>query len=124
MAYYFVRHLPENYVAYWDFDAPVDENTNPDSSASAIAACGMHELILQLDENDANITFLKDSIDKIINSLVESYTTESHEQGLLDHGSYSVLENKSPDDFVIWGDYFYLEILMRLEKNHRGYWID
>ncbi|WP_407272286.1 glycoside hydrolase family 88 protein [Radiobacillus sp. PE A8.2] len=121
-AHFFVNHLPENYVAHWDFDAPVDENINPDSSASAIAACGMLELLSHLDKNDKDVEFFEEAINKSISSLVEDYATESTEQGLIDHGSYSVLENKSPDDFVIWGDYFYLEALMRLENKHKGYW--
>ncbi|MGO4372280.1 glycoside hydrolase family 88 protein, partial [Paenibacillus sp. MCAF20] len=40
LAYYFLRHLPEDAVAYWDFDVPVTEQTPRDSSASAIVAAG------------------------------------------------------------------------------------
>jgi unsaturated chondroitin disaccharide hydrolase len=25
---------------------------------------------------------------------------------------------------MIWGDYYYLEALMRLEKGHKGYWYE
>lgn len=122
VARYFVSHLPENYVAYWDFDAPIDEQIKPDSSASAIAACGMLELLSFLDPYDEDYSFFSTAVEKSMRQLVDHYATEADQEGLIDHGSYSVRENKSPDDFVIWGDYFYLEALMRLEQGHKGYW--
>ncbi|MNP63447.1 Unsaturated glucuronyl hydrolase [compost metagenome] len=45
-------------------------------------------------------------------------------EGLIEHGSYAVRLGHSPDDFMIWGDYYYLEALMRLEKGHKGYWYE
>ncbi|PYY27071.1 Unsaturated glucuronyl hydrolase Ugl [Paenibacillus illinoisensis] len=42
------------------------------------------------------------------------------EEGLLKYGSYSVRGGDSPDDYVIWGDYFYLEALMHLEQGIPG----
>ncbi|WP_339312320.1 hypothetical protein [Paenibacillus sp. FSL M7-0896] len=30
----------------------------------------------------------------------------------------------SPDDYTIWGDYYYLEALMRLERGIPGYWYE
>ena len=30
----------------------------------------------------------------------------------------------APDDYVIWGDYYYLEALLRLEKGFKGYWYE
>jgi unsaturated chondroitin disaccharide hydrolase len=35
-----------------------------------------------------------------------------------------VRAGNSPDDYVIWGDYFYLETLLRLEKGITGYWYE
>ncbi|GEN55538.1 glucuronyl hydrolase [Halolactibacillus alkaliphilus] len=121
-AQYFVKQLPENYIAPWDFDAPTNSDTKPDSSACAIAVCGMHELSNLLTSDHPEKGFLDSSIHHIMAALIKECETQDNEQGLLDHGSYSVQENISPDDFVIWGDYFYLEALMRLEKKHRGYW--
>jgi len=121
-AKYFIAHLPEHFVAYWDFDAPVDKDIKPDSSASAIAACGFHELLDWLEEGSEDFNEIQSALDKTMKALITDYTTEENAEGLIDHGSYSVRENKSPDDYTIWGDYFYFEALMRLEHDRRGYW--
>lgn len=123
-AKFFIEHLPENYVTYWDFDAPIDENIKPDSSASAIAACGFHELLGWLEQGSEEYKLIESILFKSMNSLINEYATDSKSEGLIDHGSYSVLEGKSPDDYTIWGDYFYFEALLRLEKDIRGYWYE
>lgn len=126
MAKYFIEHLPDDYVSYWDFNAPVNENTPRDSSATAIAACGLLEIISQLNEGDLERTYFEDVVQKIMQSLVEKYSTinDKDAEGLLKHGSYHVLGNLAIDDYMVWGDYYYLEALMRLEKNHKGYWYE
>jgi unsaturated chondroitin disaccharide hydrolase len=126
MGKYFIKHLPEDYVSYWDFNAPVDENTHRDSSATAITVCGLLEIISHLEEKDPDKQFFLEAVHKMMNSLVENYSTINKEdaEGLLEHGSYHVRGNLAPDDYMIWGDYFYLEALMRLEINHKGYWYE
>lgn len=60
----------------------------------------------------------------MMEALVRRYSTMQHpeEDGLLRRGSYAVRLGHSPDDYVIWGDYYYLEALMRLERGVPGYW--
>lgn len=124
MARYFFERLPEDDVVYWDFDAPVTPETKRDSSASAITACGVLELLSHLDANDPDRAFFEDGIQRTMTSLVNNYSTigEADAQGLLKRGSYSVRAGNSPDDYVIWGDYYYLEALLRLEKGLTAYW--
>lgn len=66
---------------------------------------------------------LADTVRKTMEGLVKHYATigEDDAQGLLNRGSYAVRHDVSPDDYVIWGDYFYLEALMRLERGVPGY---
>jgi hypothetical protein len=45
-------------------------------------------------------------------------------EGLLKHGSYHLHGGLAIDDYMIWGDYFYLEALMRLERGIEGYWYE
>lgn len=126
MARYFIEHLPVDHVPYWDFDVPIHADTERDSSASAIAASGMIELVVHLDEQDPDRDVFTLAIKRIMQSLIQNYATidDGQAQGLLKHGSYSVIEGKSPDAFTIWGDYFYTEALMKLQMNHKGYWYD
>ncbi|MGF9700621.1 glycoside hydrolase family 88 protein [Paenibacillus sp. MABNR03] len=126
LARYFIAHVPEDHVAYWDFDAPQTSETKRDSSASAIAACGILEIVERMDPSDPEREVFLDAVQKSMTSLVQNYSTHGAEteEGLLKHGSYSVRGGDSPDDYVIWGDYFYLEALMRLERGIPGYWYD
>ncbi|MMZ69300.1 Unsaturated glucuronyl hydrolase [compost metagenome] len=65
-----------------------------------------------------------EAVTQSISSLAQNYTPDldSDEEGLIRRGSYSVRTGLSPDDYTIWGDYYYLEALMRLEKGIPGYW--
>ncbi|MFD0588714.1 glycoside hydrolase family 88 protein [Paenibacillus sp. GCM10027627] len=126
MALYFLRHLPGDHVAYWDFNAPVDGSTYRDSSASSIVAAGLQELLDLLSPEDQAVPELRSGLNGSVDSLIEQYSTKGDPsaQGLLKHGSYYVRGNLAPDDFTIWGDYFYLEALMRMERGIRGYWYE
>lgn len=125
MALYFLSRLPEDHVVYWDFDAPVTPETKRDSSASAIAACGVLELLKHLPADHPDRSKLTEGVQRTMKGLI-SYATigQPEAEGFLEHGSYSVRGGAAPDDFMIWGDYFYLEALMRLEKGHKGYWYE
>ncbi|MGO4108276.1 glycoside hydrolase family 88 protein [Paenibacillus sp. YAF4_2] len=126
MAIYFLKHLPENGVAYWDFHLPPGQQAYRDSSASAIAAAGLLELLSHLDEQDNQITYLQNGLQHSMEALVRNYSTSEDEEaeGLLKHGSYHVRGGQAPDEYMIWGDYFYLEALLRLERGISGYWYE
>lgn len=129
MAHYFLKQLPEDYVVYWDFNVPVDTagvGTYRDSSASAIVCAGLQELLDNLPADDPDREYFEKALLNKMISLVNHYSTmgEPEAEGLLKRGSYHVRGGISPDDYVIWGDYFYLEALMRLEKGSGGYWYE
>ncbi|MBB3110987.1 unsaturated chondroitin disaccharide hydrolase [Paenibacillus phyllosphaerae] len=125
LADYFIRHLPEDGVAYWDFHAPLGENTSRDSSASAIAACGMLEILTHLPEADHGRQRLEAAVSRTMDALMNGYATVGEEaEGLLDHGSYHVRGGLGLDGYMIWGDYYYLEALLRLERGIPGYWYE
>jgi len=126
MAHFFLKNLPEDYVSYWDFNAPITKDTPRDSSATAIVTAGIQELVSHLEPGDSERAYFEKANLKMMNSLVTNYSTihETGAEGLLKHGSYHVRGNLSKDDYMIWGDYFYLESLMRLEKGMTGYWYE
>jgi unsaturated chondroitin disaccharide hydrolase len=126
LARYFAERLPEDDVVYWDFDIEAEDGTYRDSSASAIAACGMLELLEHLEAGDPDHAYFTDIVHRTMSSLVNNYSTmdEADAEGLIRHGSYYVRGDLGPDDYMIWGDYYYLEALMRLEKGVPGYWYE
>lgn len=56
MTEYFLSHLPEDLVPYWDFEFTDGSDQPRDSSAAVIAACGMLEMAKYLPEEDAAFT--------------------------------------------------------------------
>ncbi|KOP67049.1 glucuronyl hydrolase [Bacillus sp. FJAT-18019] len=126
MAAYFLEQLPEDHVAYWDFSAPIDTATYRDSSASTIVVAGLIELLEHMDAEDPQLAGFEEKMKLSMTSLVQNYSTmdEPEAEGLLKHGSYYVRGNLAPDDFMIWGDYYYLEALMRMDKGIKGYWYE
>jgi len=126
LARYFIDRLPEDYVAHWDFDAPRNESTYRDSSASAIAVCGLIEIVEHLEANDPDQIAFRRAINQTMRHLHDHYSTlgQPDAEGILNHGAYYVRGGLGPDDFMIWGDYYYMEALMRLEKGVPGYWYE
>ncbi|TLS53849.1 glucuronyl hydrolase [Paenibacillus antri] len=126
LARYFLERLPEDRVVYWDFDVPNTADEYRDSSASSIVAAGLLELLSLMAADDPERSFFAEGVSLSMKSLVENYSTtgEPEVDGFIKRGSYHVRGNSSPDDFTIWGDYFYLEALVRLERGINGYWYD
>lgn len=117
---YFMEHLPEDFIAYWDL-AFTSGDEERDSSAAAIAACGLIE--------GANVTGderYMNAAKNMINSLIDGYLTKDipESNGLLLHAVYGKPMNSGVDECNIWGDYFYMEALARLikGKDFRAYW--
>lgn len=125
---YFVEHLPEDLVPYWDLEFTSGDEPR-DSSAAAIAACGMLEMSKYLPADKA--ACYTSMARKIAASLADNYAVKSPEvsDGLLLHGVYAKNSPYNPipadngvDECNTWGDYFYMELLTRLEKDWELYW--
>ncbi|MEK8128203.1 glycoside hydrolase family 88 protein [Paenibacillus filicis] len=126
LARYFLDRLPEDGVVYWDFDVPQNPESKRDSSASAIAAAGLLEIADLLPDSDPDQAVFRQAAADAVSALYKHYFTrgEGDAEGFLNHGSYSVRGGASPDDYTIWGDYYYLEALIRLERGIPGYWYE
>jgi unsaturated chondroitin disaccharide hydrolase len=111
-AAYAIKHLPEDYVPYWDYKLPNDAPQYRDSSAAAIMASGL----LSLKSITGNEQYGQVA-DDILYSLFENYYVgaNSPAQGLLLHGTSSV-PDKRVDTLLPYGDYFYLEALLKRKE--------
>lgn len=114
---YFIAHLPADRVAYWDLIFSDGSAEERDSSASAIAACGLLELARWLPDQTKAAAYRAEAV-TMTRSLFEHYSTrvlpESNAQIL--HGVYSKPGGNGVNEANLWGDYFYCEALMRLAK--------
>ena len=85
--------------------------------ASAIAACGLLELARWLPDR-AQAARYQAAAEQMTQSLYEIYSTRNdpRSNALILHGVYGKPLGHGVDEANLWGDYFYLEALMRLSR--------
>jgi unsaturated chondroitin disaccharide hydrolase len=121
---YFLDHLPADNVAYWDLVFDDGSEEERDSSAAAIAVCGLQELSKRLPDGERKRRY-QSAAETILASLVRYYTPGDgiESNALLLHGVYDKPKAVGVDEGNLWGDYFYLEALARtLNPDRELYW--
>ena len=112
-AEYFLAHLPEDKVPYWDFRCDPEERYAFDSSASACAASGLLE-IAGLVKGPERKKYYRQKAEEILKSLYENFADFSSEtQGILQKGTVNFPKNKHINVPIIYGDYFFTEALIK-----------
>ncbi|WP_348520821.1 DUF2264 domain-containing protein [Alicyclobacillus fastidiosus] len=116
---YFLDQLKDAPYPVWDFKVP-DNTSNtrydyPDSSAAAIAACGLL-CLADIVEDVPSAQDYKFQAESILKRLYYTCGTrdDQEEQGLLRHGTGHFPEQKNLDVPLIYGDYFFVEGITRL----------
>ena len=125
---YFLDHLPKDKIPYWDFDFTDGSDEPRDSSASAIAVCGMLEMSKYLPEDQA--AWYTQKAEELTEALIRecAVTDQAVSNGLLLHATYAksspynTCADNGVDECVAWGDYFYMEALTRFLKDWEPYW--
>ena len=107
-------NLPQDMVAYWDFNAPNIPNEERDASAAAIMASGLYELSLY----SANGKKYKSAADKMVYSLTTKYRSPIGENKgfILLHSTGSKPQKSEVDAPLSYADYYYMEAVMRSDK--------
>jgi len=120
---YFLARLPADQVCCWDLIFS-DDTVERDTSAAAIAVCGLLEMARQMPLADAGRARFESAAEAILLSLIDNYALAEHDpgDGLLREAVYHMPKKIGVRERVIWGDYFYLEALMRYETVWDPYW--
>lgn len=117
---YAINHpnMPEDGIPYWDFGAPGEER---DSSAGAIMAAGLTELSKYVDEEKGRM-YLAYAVKQILSLASPAYFSEGDEAGhyLLKHGVGNKPGGSEIDVALNYGDYYFLEALMRFRDLTQG----
>jgi unsaturated chondroitin disaccharide hydrolase len=122
LADYMLERLPADGICCWDLIFTGDDDLR-DSSAAAIAACGLLELVTALPISDPDRERYMGAAVQILTALDDRYLAPIEgSNGLLAHAVYHWPKRVGVDECCIWGDYFYLEALMRLRHAWRSYW--
>ena len=117
----FVSELPPDGVPTWDLRLPGDAPHYRDSSAGAIAACGMLRLA-RLKGGQEGVDFHNLACMLLDALAAHCLETEPEAQGLLRHGTYHAHKGLGVDTYFICGDYFFLEALLAAEGKAADFW--
>jgi unsaturated chondroitin disaccharide hydrolase len=113
----FFAESPIDCTPLWDLRLPPGAPKYLDSSAGAIAACGLLRLA-----HLTNRTDYRQQAEILINVLcAECFESDTNQQGLLKFGAQHVPEGIA-DEYLIYGDYFFLEALLTLNGQAPDFW--
>ena len=119
---YFTAHLPENGIPNWDFSVFGTEDNDRDASAGMIAACGIMEMARLTEQGEKMRGYIA-AAKKMLLSAVCEYAVAANEgdeglmRGVMPAKLLGMTEPCAP-----YGDYFYLEALVRAMGNWEKYW--
>ena len=109
------RVKTEDCIPYWDYDAPVTDETPRDASAAAVTASAFLELCSYAPDGKK----YSDYAEKILRSLSsESYLAKPGENMgfVLMHSTGSLPNDSEIDTPLNYADYYYLEALVRYKE--------
>lgn len=107
-------NLPEDKVAYWDFDAPNIPNEEKDVSAAAIMASALLELS-SMTNNNNYFTVAEDILVSLSGPAYRSKLDEN-QHFILMHSVGNKPSGTEIDTPIIYADYYYLEALLRYDN--------
>lgn len=115
----YLQRLPEDYVPYWDFDAPGIPDAPRDASAAAIVASALLELAGYVQgEKGAGY---KEAAIKMLQSLSsEAYQSRTSKPSFLLHSTGHWPCHSEVDASIIYADYYYIEALLRLKALNKS----
>jgi unsaturated chondroitin disaccharide hydrolase len=121
---FWLTHLPLDHVPFWDFAAdlaaPLPWGAQKDSSAAAIAASGLLDLERQTRSVDRAVAYRQTALamlDALLDPHYLAIATPGWE-GILKHGVYHTSKNLGVDESVMWGEYFFVEALLKVVTPH------
>jgi unsaturated chondroitin disaccharide hydrolase len=107
---WWLDHLPEGQIAFWDFDDPAIPDTNLDTSATAIAAAALLKLSALVPERAACYGA---GAERMAAALIDHLTpidgADERPPGMLLDACYNHRLRLATHHELIWGDYFLLE---------------
>lgn len=118
VADWWLEHIPEDRVAFWDFGDPGIPEVERDTSATAIAAASLLKLS-ELTTDDESKSRYHNAAHETVQTLVKSYLTptgsdDPRSPGMLTQGCYNKHIDLATRDELIWGDYYLFESLQVL----------
>ncbi|MFL5345163.1 MAG: glycoside hydrolase family 88 protein [Hyalangium sp.] len=124
---YYLDHLPADSIPFWDFNAPAGQQVK-DSSAAAAVASALQELSTYVTDPAVAQRYRNAAL-AMLDSLSSSayLASGSSSPGILLHGVGFYMTPVNPpgsdiDKSLIYGDYYFVEALIRYKLARAGGW--
>lgn len=120
IAHYFIACICDDYLPKCDFRSP-NEPVIYDSTAGAIAACGLLEIAKNVPEHEKKIYF--NAAVKMLKALEENFCNwEEDEDSILQMGTEAYHREEGKHIPIIYGDYYFVEAIYKLKGNTTLFW--
>lgn len=106
VADWYLLHVPDDLVCYWDFDDPAIPDAARDTSATAIAAAALAKLA------PLGGSHYREAAAATLAALSDNHLND---HGGLIHGCYDQRNGLATSNELIWGDYYLLETALALD---------
>jgi unsaturated chondroitin disaccharide hydrolase len=108
---------PDDFIPYWDFDAPGIPDEPRDASTAAIMASALLELSQYVSE-DLSKRYFNFAVKQIRSLTSAAYLADTGTNGnfILKHSTGSKPRNSEVDVPLTYADYYYVEALIRLKE--------
>lgn len=113
----YLKNLPDNtLIPYWDFNTPEIPNTTRDASAAAVTASALFDLANYVKSPQKKALYLAKA-KKMVESLSSAeYQSRKVNNAFLLHSTGNRPINGEVDASIIYGDYYYIESLLKYKK--------
>jgi unsaturated chondroitin disaccharide hydrolase len=109
-----LNHLPKDLIPYWDYTYTFGSEPR-DTSAAAIAVCGMLDMAEMLPEGSEQRIIYESAAAQIMEALIDKYTGDIgvDYDGLINGVTHAKQQGHAIGECAPYADYFYLEALAR-----------
>lgn len=125
ITYYMLNQLPSDFIPQWDFIFKEEDGQPRDSSAGVAAVCGMLEMCKYLPDDAPQKQIYQNASARMLEAVIDKCTGDIGREydGLICHVTHALPQGAAIDECAMYGDYFYLEALMRYKNpNWNRYW--
>lgn len=119
IAHYFIANIPESGIIPVDFRQP-KEPAYEDSTAAAIAACGLIEIAKVVGEHEKDL-YLGAAL-KLLRTLDEQRTDWSSDCDCIVQNGSAAYHSSTHHQSIIYGDYYFIEAILKLKGKDLYFW--
>ncbi|MBQ7841048.1 MAG: glycoside hydrolase family 88 protein [Lachnospiraceae bacterium] len=119
VAHYFIANIPESGLIPVDFRQPA-EPAWEDSTAAAIAACGLLEIARKVSENEAHV--YHDAALRLLKALYEKRCNWDDNCDNILEKCTAAYHDKEHEFTIIYGDYYFIEAIWKLTDQEIFIW--